>query len=279
MKAVRRINNNVAVCQDAAGNELLAMGKGIGFGKLPRELTLAEVERTFYNVDERILPVINELPQDVLDFATSCADYVRSELSYELSPNLAFTLADHLAFAIQRAQKNLRVRMPLAYDVEQTYPAEFRLGKHIVRRVQKRFSIALPPDEATGIALNILNARLDAASEAEKERERQDDDMLEEAIETIEDEFDLAIDRSSFAFSRFATHMRYLFERLHAGETLDSTCVEGFRGIEEQYPREVACVARIARHIEGEWGVVVSNDERLYLVIHVSRLCIKGSSR
>lgn len=32
MKAVRRINNNVAVCRDNAGNELLAMGKGIGFG-------------------------------------------------------------------------------------------------------------------------------------------------------------------------------------------------------------------------------------------------------
>lgn len=51
MKAVRRINNNVAVCRDNVGNELLAMGKGIGFGQLPRELTLAEVERTFYNVD------------------------------------------------------------------------------------------------------------------------------------------------------------------------------------------------------------------------------------
>lgn len=280
MKAVRRINNNVAVCRDNAGNELLAMGKGIGFGQLPRELTLAEVERTFYNVDERCFSAINDLPQDVMEFSISCADYVRNELPYELSANLAFTLADHLSFAIDRAKKNMQVRMPLAYDVEQMYPAEYRLGKHIARRVQKQFCVALPNSEATGIALNIINARLGAATEAEKERERQDDNMLEDVTEIIEDDFGIDIDRSSFAFSRYATHMRYLFERLHSGEVLDSSCVNGFRGIEEQYPHEAACVAKISQHIEGEWdGAVVSNDERLYLVVHVSRLRIKGTGR
>ena len=104
--------------------------------------------------------------------------------------------------------------------------------------------------------------------------------MLEDVTEIIEDDFGIDIDRSSFAFSRYATHMRYLFERLHSGEVLDSSCVHGFRGIEEQYPREAACVAKISQHIEGEWdGAVVSNDERLYLVVHVSRLRIKGTGR
>ena len=168
--------------------------------------------------------------------------------------------------------------MDLLYGLN--YPAEYRLGKHIARRVQKQFCVALPNSEATGIALNIINARLGAATEAEKERERQDDNMLEDVTEIIEDDFGIDIDRSSFAFSRYATHMRYLFERLHSGEVLDSSCVNGFRGIEEQYPREAACVAKISQHIEGEWdGAVVSNDERLYLVVHVSRLRIKGTGR
>lgn len=280
MKAVRRINNNVAVCVDNAGNELLAMGKGVGFGQLPRELTLAEVERTFYDVDERYFAAINDLPQDVLSFAIVSADYVRNELPYELCPNLAFILADHLSFAIERAKKNMKVRMPLAYDVEQTYPNEYRLGRHIMRRARKQFGVPLPDDESVGITLNIINARLESADETEEELQRRNDEMLEDATEIIEDEFDITLDRSSFAFSRYATHMRYLFERLHTGKDLNSSCIEGFRGIEGQFPRETQCVRKIARHIAEEWPEAhVSGDECLYLVIHVSRLCIKGSER
>lgn len=280
MRAVRRINNNVAVCEDGAGNELLAMGKGIGFGHLPRELSLDDVERTFYDVDERYVAAIGDLPADVMSFCVRAADHIRSRLPHQLSPNLAFVLADHLSFAIQRVEKNLQVRMPLAYDVEQTYPDEFRIGRHLVRRARRQFRVALPNDEAAAIAINLVNARLEPSGEDERERQRRDDDMLEDVTEIIEDEFGLNVDRSSFAFSRYATHMRYLFGRLHAGDALDSSCAEAFRGIEEQCPRELACVDRIARHIAEEWdGAELSEDERLYLVIHVSRVCIKGAGR
>lgn len=280
MRAIKRINNNVAVCEDAGGNELLAMGRGIGFGQLPRDLSLDDVERTFYDVDERYFAAINELPAPVMDFSVLAADYIREELPYQLSPNLVFILADHLSFAIQRAEKNLRVRMPLAYDVELNYPDEYRIARHLVRRARKFLEVALPDDEATAIAINILNARLDAASEAEDERRRRDDEMLEDITEIIEDEFNLTVDRGSFAFSRYATHMHYLFDRLHTGGVLDTSCVEGFRGIERQYPKEFECVERIARYIADAWGdAALSDDERLYLVIHVSRVCIKGGSR
>lgn len=278
MRAIKRINNNVAVCLDGAGHELLAMGKGIGFGTMPRNLSLDDVERTFYDVDERFFSAINDLPVDVMAFAIKAADYVRGELAYQLSPNLAFTLADHLAFAIQRTKKNLHIRMPLAYDVEQTYPEEYRIARHIVRRLRRELQVALPDDEASAVAMNLVNARVESASEDEVARQREDDEMLEDVTEIIEDSFGIDVDRTSFAFSRYATHMRYLFERLHAGKALDSSCVDGFRGIEGQYPREFACVDRIAAHIASAWeDAALSDDEKLYLVIHVSRVCIKGS--
>lgn len=278
MRAIKRINNNVAICLDGAGHELLAMGKGIGFGTMPRELSLDDVERTFYDVDEHFFSAINDLPVEVMAFAIKATDYVRGELSYQLSPNLAFTLADHLAFAIQRTKKNLHIRMPLAYDVEQTYPEEYRIARHVVRRLRRELQVALPDDEASAVAMNLVNARVGPASEYEITRQREDDEMLEDVTEIIEDSFDITVDRTSFAFSRYATHMRYLFERLHAGKALDSSCVDGFRGIEDQYPREFACVDRIAAHIASAWeDAALSDDEKLYLVIHVSRVCIKGS--
>ena len=52
MRALRKINNNAVICLDSTGQEMIAMGKGLGFGPMPREISLAEVERTFYNIDE-----------------------------------------------------------------------------------------------------------------------------------------------------------------------------------------------------------------------------------
>lgn len=215
----------------------------------------------------------------MVEFSAKAVDAMRDELPYQLSPNLTFILADHLTFAIQRAQKNIRVRMPLSYDVEQTYPDEYRIARHIVRNVRKEFLVALPNDEAAAVAMNIVNAKLEPESEDEQERERQDDEMLEDVTEIVEDEFGVTVDRSSFAFSRYATHMRYLFKRLHDGERLDAPELEGFQGMEEQYPRGVACVDKIAQHLHDEWGGELSDDEKLYLVIHVSRICNKGEGR
>lgn len=41
MRAVRSVNNNIAFCIDSLGNEVIAMGKGIGYGELPREVPLS----------------------------------------------------------------------------------------------------------------------------------------------------------------------------------------------------------------------------------------------
>ena len=48
MKIIKKINNNVALAQDARGNDLVVFGKGVGFPPMPCELKdLSNVQRTF----------------------------------------------------------------------------------------------------------------------------------------------------------------------------------------------------------------------------------------
>lgn len=46
-RAIKKLNNNVAYCVDASGKDVIALGRGLGFGSFPRELSLNEIERTF----------------------------------------------------------------------------------------------------------------------------------------------------------------------------------------------------------------------------------------
>ena len=278
MQAIRSINNNIAICVDSSGNECVAMGKGIGFGKMPHDVPLSAINHTYYSVDQRQLDGIKDIPQDVLLFSASAAEYAREHLSYALSPNLAFLLADHIAFAIKRAREHMQVRMPLAYDVEHNYPEEYRVGMHLVRRIRKEFLVNLGDDEAAGIAMNLVNARLESVSEQDAAQSQDDEGMLEEITEIVEDEFGLRVDRQSFAFSRYATHLHYLFARIHRGEILHAEGISSYKDLFEHFPEGIACVERIARHIEDAWNVTLDDDEKLYLVIHVSRICIKGSA-
>ncbi len=272
MKAIRRINNNVAVCVDSAGMEVIAMGKGVGFGDLPRELSLSEVERTFYEVDDNVISGMSGVSPEVFALAVKVADRARQELDDEFGPNLAFTLADHIEFAIRRSKEGIRVRMPLACDVEQSCMGEYRIARQTLRTIERELGYRLPEEEAAGIALNLVNARMAPKEGKTSEEAQRDEEMLEDVTEIVENEFDVVIDRKSFAYSRYATHVMYLFDRLRKGKCLD-TAVSGFlSNAQEQYPQGAACVEKIAEHIEASWDTPLSRDERLYLLMHVSRI-------
>lgn len=274
MLGLRRINNNVVLCRDGKGRELIAMGKGIGFGTLPREIPLGEIERTFYDTDERYYQLVAELPEQVLDFSARIVEIARNELPYALSPNAAFTLADHINFAMERARKQIKVKMPLAYDVEQLYPAEYRIAKATLRRIRKEFCMALPDCEVAGIAMSLLNAKL-TQTEQETVSAEEDEQMLEDVTELVENELHIMVERGGFNYSRYATHMQYLFRRIHTGQAIRSDNLQMYLSLREEFPEIAACVEKIARYIAEQWHSELTEEEKLYLILHINRICIK----
>lgn len=271
MRAVKKINNNVVVCVDGSGHEIVAMGRGIGFGQLPRDISFEQIERTFYDVDDRYADAMRDVPIAVLAFAARLSDIARNELCYELTPNLAFILADHCSFALERARTGLRVRMPLAYDVEQVYPHEYAIGRRATERLEREFGTSLDQDEPARIALNLVNARIGGGN-VNGEADREIDEMLEEVTEIIEDELSIFVNRGTFSYSRYVTHLLYLFRRLREGKALSTDNMSLFQGLVSSYPDVAACVEKIAGHVRASWGVELSEEERSYLILHVNRI-------
>ena len=86
------------------------MGKGVGFGTFPREISLSDIERTFYDLDEAHLLVMKDLPDDVVLFAGKIIDMAKNTLDAEFSGNVVLSLADHIAFAQDTERNSFKIR-------------------------------------------------------------------------------------------------------------------------------------------------------------------------
>ncbi|MDY0394659.1 CAT RNA binding domain-containing protein [Virgibacillus halophilus] len=106
MLVKKKINNNFALCVDSNSQELIAYGLGIGFGKIPYELTdLSKIERTFYNVDSQMYFLVGNISDDIFKISSRIVDLANAYLNESLSQNLVFSLADHIQFAIERKKE------------------------------------------------------------------------------------------------------------------------------------------------------------------------------
>lgn len=251
----------------------MALGRGIGFPDGPDEVTLDKIERTFYGVDSRYLALLDEIDPQVMEFSAQIADIARSNISRELSANLPFTMADHIAFAIKRCREHMFVQMPLSYDVRQMYPIEYKIAKFALEGINREFNIKMPPSEASGIALCIVNSVVASSSKAKSNTVRKDEALLEKFTEIIESQLGVGVDRDGFDFCRYATHVRYLLERVQSGEPLNTENGSLYGPLCEQHPDVAACVDRMTELIAERFGAELTDEEKVYLMLHVNRVC------
>lgn len=276
MLVVKKINNNVAVCEDGNHRQLIAFGVGIGFPPTPYELTdLSKIERTFYNVDTSYIPLLSELSPDIIRFTARQLTDMQDELAYEMNSNLILTLADHLSFAIERVKRNIYVQFPTVYELEINYPAEINIGKKMVEAVKRELGVALPKGEVQGIAMHLINARDKALDEEQEDLEQSFDEILEETTKIIEEEMGVTVWRDTFNYARFATHVQYLLKRAFQQKHIDSENLVMYRSMQEEYPKISACVDKISDRYRDRWGIELEEEEKLYLILHVNRVCSK----
>lgn len=139
-------------------NELIVYGKGIGFPMIPYELTdLSKIERTYYNIDAQNLEFFNAISDEVILVSSEIADVCRDQLDSLLNPNFVFALADHISFCMERLKKNIQIEYPLIYDLQQLHEKEVRIARDAVKLINYRLHTKIPPTEAAGIAINIIN--------------------------------------------------------------------------------------------------------------------------
>ena len=272
MKVIRNINNNVAVCVDDNNHEVIAFGKGIGFKKAPYEIELSQIDRTYYNLDPHYVSLLNELPEDVLEVSYEIVKKGSAYLKVELNRTFWFSLCDHINFAIENCKKGLVLSNPMTNEIRHLYEKEMLLGKWAVKHIDRRLKIRLPQSEEANIAMHFINAK----QEVKKNDEKDDfEHFVEDITDIVESEMDIIIDRSSFSYSRFVTHLKYLLKRTNQMSKDFSDNIKMYEDVYQKYPELRKVIENIKCYIYSELNIEPSKEELLYLMIHINRLCAK----
>lgn len=265
MRVIKNIHNNISLCLDSKGNEVIAFGKGIGFKKPPYDLPIGSIERTFYNVNPAYIDMLMQIPEEIIEISTSIIDYANDMLNGKYSTNLVFTLADHICFSIKRYKENIHISLPLAHEVKHMYPKEIEIGYYALKLIKKRLDVELPKDEAAVITLHVIEYGLNSENEKGFINNQT---KIEKSVEIVEQCMGIKINKEGFNYSRFASHMYYLLDRVDRNTAVRSENKKMFMNLIEEYPKTYECSKKISKAL----NVDLNDEELMYLILHINRL-------
>lgn len=280
-KITKVINNNIVSSVDASGEEILLRGLGIGFQKKTNDIVPHDkVEKVYKMENPKAANRLEELLADIpLEYITVCTDiieYAKINLSKKLSDNIYITLTDHICFAIERQKQKLEYQNVLLMEIKRYYNAEYQIGVHALSILKEKLGIELSYDEAGFIALHIVNAELDTGmSNTYKITE-----FIQQVFQIMEQHYGRTFEEESMHYDRFVTHLKFFGQRLFSNKVSgvkedDDTFYEIVR---ERYTFDYECAEQIGEYVLRELGKVVTEEEKMFLTIHLRRLTLSDES-
>ncbi|EPL8904728.1 PRD domain-containing protein, partial [Klebsiella pneumoniae] len=89
--------------------------------------------------------------------------------------------------------------------------------------------------------------------------------------------FNIIFDDQGLDYNRFLTHLRFFMQRLKENKTYASKDSAFYQVLRSEYPNEYHCAEKIKSYIFNGYQHEMTEEETMYLVVHINRL-IKSDS-
>lgn len=275
MEVLKTINNNIVVSLDQNNREMIVMGRGLGFKKKAGD-TIEEdkIEKIFTLNDKKsntnFRKLVDDVPMEWILVASEIIEYAKKSLQKELSENIYVSLTDHINLAIERAKTETEFQNPFGWEIKKFYYREYLIGKYAINVIKKRLGVTLCEDEASFIALHIINAELNL----DMSRMVSMTKMIQDILDIVEGHFRIRLNRNSIYFERFVRHLKFFSQRLFTGKNIyeNKADDELLMLFTMKYPDAFECTKKIKEYIYDTCGHEVSNEEMTYITVHIKRL-------
>jgi beta-glucoside operon transcriptional antiterminator len=265
-------SNNVVGVIDQ-GKEVVLIGRGIGFGKRRGDaIDPARIERRYHLADDDasrgVRSLLVDLPYEVVTLTAKIADYLAQQHGIKLSPAVEIGLADHLSAAITRLEQGVPLYNNLLWETKAAYRSEFKIALGVLEVVRTEAGIDLPLDEAGFITMHLVNAGVmgDMAETVILVR------ALHDILAIVREDMPGKVTPDSPYYVRFLTHLKFVLQRLTEQTQLSGHHPELLKAQLQADPVAYECSQRITSYLATTTKVELSEEEQLYLMIHLSRL-------
>lgn len=276
MARIKKVLNTSVVLVIEKNDEFIVLGKGIGYGKKPGELidTDNNEYQTFISVDDKkkaqLSELVNSIPVEIIDITIKLIEIAEQELNTILTSSLAFILADHINFAIEREKKGIIITNKLIWEIKNLYAKEYKIASKCVEIINKELQTKFTESEVANIAFHIVNAEASANPNYDGQRYAR---LVGEIVRITSENMDIIVETESIHYNRFITHIKFFVERFFTDRMLkdnDTSLIPDFK-----FRKEKEIVFKIKNYLMNAYNKEIPDEEVLYLVVHISRLLRK----
>jgi len=262
-------NNNAIVVKDLDKHEYVVMGCGIAFKKkIGDKVDKNLVEKTFIlkqkDASEKFKLLLEDVPTEYVSLCYDIIEYSKNILDVRLNDHIYVTLTDHINNVLKMLEEGIENINPLIWEIKKFYPKEFQVGLKALEFIKEETGKHLTEDEAGNIALHLINAQANSSynkvSDVAKQAEK-----IQDILNIIKYTYNITLDEKSISYERFITHLRFLFLRLNRKEKRELVDDYLLKQIKIKYKEAYECMLRIEKFL----GVELSDDEKLYITIHI----------
>lgn len=272
LRIERILNNNIVSAIDEDAQELLILGKGLGFNsKVGDPINESKIEKVFELKDDtmdKFKMIVNEIPIQFLEVTDDIVKLFKMKTTKDISDGIYISLSDHLYFATQRLQENVVIENPLSWEVKRFYQEEYAVAKEAAKMVESKLEIELPDAEISNIALHFVNAEVDSDMNDVTHIMQ----LIQEIISIIKYHFNIEFDEESTNYYRFMTHLKFFCQRVIIGETIDEMDEFLYQTVKKSRGAIFECIDKIGVFLEKNYQFTMSHSEQFYLALHIERL-------
>lgn len=266
------LNNNVVQVKDDNGDELVIMGRGIGFQKATGDpIDSSKIAKTFVlkAEDAMFSDIYQELSPEEIDTVFSVVKLAEERLNQDYQSHVYITLGDHLHYALERHRDQLPLTNPLAWEVRRVYKAEYKVGLEALDIVEEKTGFRLEESEASSIALHLINAQKEGQMLEQTLRMLK---VVQDILNIVRLHYGIDFDEDSISYQRFVTHLQYFAQRVNSKLQQGSNDSFLYEQVRETYPKAFKCSDKIKQYVETTYDFPVGREEQVYLTIHIQRL-------
>jgi len=271
---IEKILNNNAVISIKDNQEIIIIGRGIAFQKRAGDQIAEEqIDKIFTLENEDIMTnfkaLIADMPIEYMQLSEKIIAYAKMKLGKKLNESIYIHLTDHIYYAVDRFKNHLPIKNGLLWEIRQLYRDEYEVGLEALNMICDQFGVILPEDEAGFLALHFINAELNEEMPVVHDMTK----IMQEILTLVRYHFKIDFNENSLHFYRFITHLKFFAQRLVKGNHYDSSTDDDlYQVIQMKYPEAHTCALKIKKFIESMYTYVLTDEEMIYLTIHIERV-------